>query len=424
MHFKKIITIFIFTAFLSLFITSCGSNSDDNGILNPERILQVGFFLDSEVKGLNFQSGDNSPGVTDEFGTFKYAPGQALSFSIGGVELGTLSDGARIITPKDYAVPENVARFIQTLDYDSDPSNGIDISVYADMLSGHTVSSDVFEHRNSTDFENDPAIIEILNLLGLSLIDAASANDHLADGTDNTFDLHEIAGSFFIVKDPLESGISILVFDELLNETDRGSTGYNIWEDGLTSAGEEGWAEYFTWILNPNGTMTLNFPEDETVTVHRSGGSSHSLSIIAETNSGTELISLIRPGAVTETDICGAPVTQNGDLKRDYTISGNGGSEHMIFNSDGALTCTNTEGGSLIGFWEVDDRAPNVIRIMTGTDPYIIPNQWNLIVLLDGDFNSGGQILMMDVSFQGFHEITGSPRFIWQEFKFRTITPM
>ena len=58
----------------------------------PPPATEVGVFIDSPVEGLGYQSGGRNPGTTDAEGMFVYEVGQTLSFSVGGVRLGTGKD--------------------------------------------------------------------------------------------------------------------------------------------------------------------------------------------------------------------------------------------------------------------------------------------------------------------------------------------
>jgi hypothetical protein len=93
----------------------------------------TGVFLDSAVQGLSYVSGTVS-GVTTANGTFTYEVGKPIQFSVGGVVLGKTS-GKAVITPVDLVsggsdsnpTVVNIARFLQTIDNDANPSNGIQI---------------------------------------------------------------------------------------------------------------------------------------------------------------------------------------------------------------------------------------------------------------------------------------------------------
>ncbi len=171
---------------LVVFITACGGGGGGStpATTVPPPVLSSGVFLDSLVEGVTYQSGSNPPGTTDVNGSFNYTPGEPLTFSIGGVVLGTLTDGAPIITPFDFgAAAENIARFLQTLDADGDPSNGIDLTAAAAMLADTVLDAAVFQSDAATFEAAIAAAVEVVLGAGEVLIDAATAIDNLFAGT-------------------------------------------------------------------------------------------------------------------------------------------------------------------------------------------------------------------------------------------------
>ncbi|QEY18187.1 hypothetical protein D0C16_20690 [Cellvibrio sp. KY-GH-1] len=96
-------------------------------------VLQ-GQFKDTNISGLKFVSGAQS-GVTNNTGTFSYEQGKTVSFSIGGVVLGS-TQGKALITPIDliengssnHQAIQNMVRFLLMLDTDGYADNGIQLS--------------------------------------------------------------------------------------------------------------------------------------------------------------------------------------------------------------------------------------------------------------------------------------------------------
>ncbi|MEE2729997.1 MAG: hypothetical protein VYA55_04205 [Pseudomonadota bacterium] len=109
-----------------------GSDEDDGSSVVT---TTTGQFLDSAVAGLTYVSGSRS-GITDAAGTFEYqildGVAQDVSFSFNGIELGS-APGKSVVTPVDLVedgqleqvTVQNIARFLQMLDSDGDPQNGI-----------------------------------------------------------------------------------------------------------------------------------------------------------------------------------------------------------------------------------------------------------------------------------------------------------
>lgn len=96
-------------------------------------MVEAGQFKDANTSGLSFVSGGES-GSTDSSGQFTYEQGENITFSVGGVTLGTTA-GKAVITPLDLVVSStidtdeviNLVRFLMLLDEDANPINGISI---------------------------------------------------------------------------------------------------------------------------------------------------------------------------------------------------------------------------------------------------------------------------------------------------------
>lgn len=129
-------------------LTACGGSSGDERpagadpstvASNAEERL-VGRFIDAPVEGLSYFTGTTSS-VTDADGVFRYSPGEMVRFSFGDLYLGEAL-GQSILTPLDLhpnAPAHQVAlmSFLQSLDEDSDMSNGIRLNRFTqDQLTG------------------------------------------------------------------------------------------------------------------------------------------------------------------------------------------------------------------------------------------------------------------------------------------------
>jgi len=110
-----------------VFLSSCGGG----GSSNP---ASTGVFVDSPVINIGYRT-ETQNGFTNSRGEFKYYPGETVTFFIGALEFPSVLADERI-TPLDMAETDdvfhpmvvNIARLLQTLDKDGDPSNGITIS--------------------------------------------------------------------------------------------------------------------------------------------------------------------------------------------------------------------------------------------------------------------------------------------------------
>ena len=115
-------------------LTACGTGDGKTPI--PGTAL--GVLTDSPVSGAEYSTATQS-GLTTANGGFRYFPGEIVTFSVGGVALGSVA-GAPFITPVELtgsadpgtaAVPNaatRVLRFLQSVDADENPRNGITIS--------------------------------------------------------------------------------------------------------------------------------------------------------------------------------------------------------------------------------------------------------------------------------------------------------
>lgn len=121
-----------------LVLSACGGGGDSGGsggsggggVPAPS----IGVFLDSAVENVHYRTATQS-GYTNALGQFKYAAGETVTFSIGGIDLPPVTAGSQI-TPVDLAKTTtnpsnaltNLLVLLQSLDTDSDPTNGIKLN--------------------------------------------------------------------------------------------------------------------------------------------------------------------------------------------------------------------------------------------------------------------------------------------------------
>lgn len=156
----------------AVFLTACGGGG---GSGDGNTATKSGAFVDSPVAGLSYRTSTQT-GTTDSSGSFNYREGEMISFSLGDLLLGSFV-GSSVITPVEisnaFSVENtkvtNLARLLQTLDADNDPSNGIELIPAANNL------PDTVDLNNATSIQN------ALNSLGgsLTLVDTNDALDHL-----------------------------------------------------------------------------------------------------------------------------------------------------------------------------------------------------------------------------------------------------
>jgi hypothetical protein len=118
----------------ALTLTGCQDGGGNGDLYTPND--PAGKFLDGQVSGLGYDSYTWRDGTTDENGEFIYAPGEEVTFSVGGINLGTVK-GKENITPVDLAPSSkegvdpaaiNMTRFLMSIDLDGNTGNGIVIT--------------------------------------------------------------------------------------------------------------------------------------------------------------------------------------------------------------------------------------------------------------------------------------------------------
>jgi len=137
-------------ALLCSLLAACGGENGGSTAMSSALTVNLlkGRLIDSAVSGMSYKvtAADGSviaSGVTDGAGTFKYLAGETVTFSIGNIQLPPALAEATV-TPVSMAqggsgsIASNVAYFLQSLDFDLDPSNGISIDPNIAQLSAMT----------------------------------------------------------------------------------------------------------------------------------------------------------------------------------------------------------------------------------------------------------------------------------------------
>jgi hypothetical protein len=123
---------------LAILLAACGG-SDDAPVVTapatPAKTQITGVFYDAAVEGLDYVAGSAAKASTTAKGEFTCFQGDTVSFSLGGIALGSAACAATI-TPlqlagasdaRDMKVANRLLA-LQLLDEDSDPANGIRIA--------------------------------------------------------------------------------------------------------------------------------------------------------------------------------------------------------------------------------------------------------------------------------------------------------
>lgn len=234
--------------FVLMLIQGCSSGGGDGGGITS----LTGQFVDSPVEGVSYVAGGFS-GTTPTDGSFSYESGSSLFLSIGDINLG---DGLarNIFTPlilvgttdPSNSTVVNIASFLQTLDDDGDPNNGILIS---EAVRTAAIGKTINFAQSTADFANDGNVqIVVAELTALttagarSLVSAAAAEAHLLSTLNDI--LNAALGTY--------SGTSVnTVFnctDPSFNRTNRSTGSITITSVSLNSNGAN---------FTGNGSFTL-----------------------------------------------------------------------------------------------------------------------------------------------------------------------
>lgn len=193
-------------------------------------ILQ-GQLKGTNIAGVHFVSGAQS-GTTNASGTFSYEQGASITFSIGGITLGTTT-GKAVITPidliengsADHVAVQNMVRFLLMLDTDGYAQNGIQISSTVQTAATSWTQIDFNSANFSTDVTNILMAATAADGGSHSLPDITTAQQHMESthfciysgaykgtftGTNN--------GALGIIADALNGNISGFVYSETSSE--------------------------------------------------------------------------------------------------------------------------------------------------------------------------------------------------------------
>ena len=238
----------------------------------------AGQFIDAAVAGLTYASGPIA-GFTDESGTFLYRAGDTVRFGVGQVVLGQ-GTAQSSMTPvqlvtgagdeTDPAVT-NILRFLQTMDDDGDPSNGITIT---QAVRAQALTALDFD-QSTTAFGNDPTVLALVaQLTGLTtagtraLVGATDAQDHLQATL-----IAMRAGTYTGTYSGDEQGTWTALIDAngLLTAFGETVSGYQFPGEGtLTSdgtstfvSGDAAFTATFTGLITSDGLMSGTWSETD-----------------------------------------------------------------------------------------------------------------------------------------------------------------
>jgi len=221
-----------YLAILAVVIFSgCGAD-DDLSLPTLPSNPNTGVFLDSNVEGLDFST-NSINGTTNANGEFEYEDGETVTFSSYGQTL-LFVPGHSVLTPFDnpddtihdhYTI--NILRFLQTLDTDGDPTNGITLPTV-------TGTMNLNFNQNTSDFENDANVINFITantnvtVLTVSALDAINHFSTTLASVTNSYTLN-LAG---------KTATSVVTPSRCTDGTTGGFT-YTFTSTGFTMVGSD-----------------------------------------------------------------------------------------------------------------------------------------------------------------------------------------
>jgi len=186
----KLTSLSIVTA---LVLSGCGGSSSSDTTpeenSNSDIEKKTGYFIDAAVAGVDYVTTSELNGTTDRFGRFNYNDGDKVKLYIGKLLLGEVTPTEEgLITPKtlasqseDSAKTESlILRVLQSLDNDSNTTNGI------------TISQSTISSFSSLDSEIEISLLEENNLTAIPEIGSAIDNDNdgIIDVTEEEAQTH------------------------------------------------------------------------------------------------------------------------------------------------------------------------------------------------------------------------------------------
>lgn len=117
-----------------LVLSACGgagSPSSTATPVTPVVVTKTGVFIDSAVEGLDIYVDGIKIGSSNAKGEFSYPEGKEVTFKVGKITLGSSKTPA-VVTPGDLSSSPlavlSILKFLQSLDLDANPDNGISLA--------------------------------------------------------------------------------------------------------------------------------------------------------------------------------------------------------------------------------------------------------------------------------------------------------
>ena len=321
-------------------LSACGGGGGDGASTTPSPVtppvtpvtpgpvpptVLLGVFLDSPVSNISYKTSTQT-GTTDLQGQFKYVANELVTFSVGKVVLPSATASA-IITPMDLAktsdmsnnVVLNMLVFLQSLDKDGDPSNGIQIQDAAIKAATSAIDFNV----SPTSFRANAVFTTLIANSGSvtkTPVTLASALEHF-----NT----TLAASKIVVADPRPSAKIATVADT--------KVGNSIVLDGSASTDPKSATLSYSW--------TLTAPTGSHAKLSKANEAKPSFSIDV---SGDYVVSLVVDnGALTNSSKLTVKGIDNVFGSSNLYLYGKGTSNYLQTVYIGCLTCDASQPDSI-----------------------------------------------------------------------------
>ena len=184
--------------------------------------------IDSFIEGLEYVTSSGITGVTNDSGFLNYTDGDVITLSVGNITLGTIDSGEEGIqgifmhdiagveaSDLDNPYVQNLAVFLQSIDEDSNPENGITISevthyLFEEVDLDLSTASLAMVNQVLTEQGFEPVPVE----QAMAHVEAALADAgeiELVDTVERVYDI-DIES---LIADMSESGCDNVTFDNL-----------------------------------------------------------------------------------------------------------------------------------------------------------------------------------------------------------------
>jgi hypothetical protein len=254
----------------SLLVTSCGGGGGTGSVLSSTRLQ--GYFKDSSVAGLSYQTSSNVTGVTRPDGGFDYNPGDTIRFSFGAIQFPPVS-AASLLTPLNMAngdanspMLNNIAYLLQALDSDNDPENGITLLPEVAALANAAVASSIDFSAPTANFVGNAQLGQLIRDKDRTLnittttTDVSSLN-HINWNLEQGFVDSTVIGPSVDCLYPNQGGASadIALVKRILASSNRTTLSPQLWADVYAKPqNAAGWfygARYTLRSPNPTGAF-------------------------------------------------------------------------------------------------------------------------------------------------------------------------